>query len=172
VERNEPEELLYAVLSAALYGEDANWAENICINLADHPHFNVRGNALLGFGHIARLHRRLTQHIVQPLLEAGLTDPDEYVRGQSHSALSDVEHFLGWRTSLPDPYRDWREGVLPPGVQFTRGSEVIVTGGPHLGLRGVIQSLILGPELEPEYLVEFETGEDAFIAQSALTTAR
>jgi hypothetical protein len=43
--RDNPDELLYAVLSAALYSEDSAWAEDVCIQLARHEHYNVRGQA-------------------------------------------------------------------------------------------------------------------------------
>ena len=97
IERNDPRELLYAVLSAALYSEDRAFAENVCIRLAGHEHFNVRGNALLGFAHIARIDERLNEHEVRPLIERGLTDPDKFVRGQAEDARDDIENFLGWK---------------------------------------------------------------------------
>jgi hypothetical protein len=102
IERNVPEELLYAVVSAAMYANDAEWAESVCLRLATHPHFNVRGNALLGFGHIARIHRRLSRRRVLPLLEAGFHDPHDYVRGHAHGAADDISHYLGWRIRRPD----------------------------------------------------------------------
>jgi hypothetical protein len=101
IDRNEPDELLYAVLAAALYAEDPKWAEDVCYQLASHPHFNVRGNALLGFAHIARIHRVLDRQRVQPLLEAGMRDGHEYVRGHAYDAVDAVEHFLGW--TIPQP---------------------------------------------------------------------
>jgi len=61
IERNDPSELLIAVLSAALYTEDRGFAQEVCLQLANHPHFNVRGNAILGFGHIARIDGRLDE---------------------------------------------------------------------------------------------------------------
>ena len=102
ISRNEPEELLYAVLAAALYAEDAAWAEDVCYCLASHAHFNVRGNALLGFAHIARIHRSLDRPRVQPLLEAGMRDRHEYVRGQAYGAVDEIQHFLGWRIPQPE----------------------------------------------------------------------
>ena len=95
ISRNKPDELLYAVLAAALYAEDPKWAEDVCCQLATHPHFNVRGNALLGFAHIARIHRVLDRARIQPLLQAGMRDSHEYVRGQAYGAVHDVQHFLG-----------------------------------------------------------------------------
>ena len=94
---DDPELLLQAVVAVSMYEEDQRYAEELCVRLARHPHFNVRGNAVLGFGHIARVHRRLEKKIVQPIIAAALKDQDEYVRGQAHSAKDDTEHFLRWR---------------------------------------------------------------------------
>jgi hypothetical protein len=96
VRRNDPEELLVAVLSAVLSGHDRVWAQSICERLSTHPHFNVRGNAILGFGHLARLHKDLDRAGATRAIRAGLDDSNEYVRGQAHSAADDVEVFLGW----------------------------------------------------------------------------
>ena len=95
--RDNPEELLIAVLSAALYAEDAAWAEDVCVRLAAHKHENVRGNAILGFGHIARIDRRLTEATVKPLIEVALEDESAYVRGQAEGAKDDIKHFLRWK---------------------------------------------------------------------------
>lgn len=106
LDRNEPEELLVAVLSAALHGSDPEWAEGVCAKLAAHEHFNVRGNAILGFGHLARIHGRLSRAVTLPIIEAGLRDAHEYVRGQAEAAADDVEHFLGWSISRRPLERD------------------------------------------------------------------
>ena len=91
------EVVLRAVLSVALHGEELARAEAFCERFARHPDPGVRGSALLGFGHLARRFRELDAARVQPLLEAGLADPDAWVRGQSESAADDAEFFLGWR---------------------------------------------------------------------------
>jgi hypothetical protein len=97
----DPEEVLRAVLAVALHGEDLAWAEAFCERFARHPDSGVRGSALLGFGHLARRFRELDAARVRPLLEAGLADPDAWVRGQSDSAADDAEFFLGWRLRRP-----------------------------------------------------------------------
>src|SRR5262245_49626927 len=94
--RNDLEELLYAVLSVALYSDAPVWEECVCVRLSNHEHFNVRRNAILGFGHIARIHRKLTMSIVKPLIEAALQDQNDYVRGHADDAADDVELFLQW----------------------------------------------------------------------------
>jgi hypothetical protein len=101
ISRNDADELSYAVISAALYSDDPSWAEGICLRLAKHEHANVRGNAILGFGHIARIHRRLDEQGVRPLLETALRDESDYVRGQADAAADDVEYFLQWQVYRP-----------------------------------------------------------------------
>jgi hypothetical protein len=99
VGRDRPDELLHVPLMVSLGPPDCAWAQEICIRLATHPHFNVRGNAVLGFGHLARTCGALDEERVLPLVRAALRDPHEYVRGQAHSAAGDVAHFLGWHLS-------------------------------------------------------------------------
>src|SRR5215211_3117878 len=98
---NDADELPYAVLSAALYSDDPTWAEDVCLRLAEHEHANVRGNAILGFGHIARIHRRLDERRAKPVLEAALRDESDYVKGQADAAADDVESFLKWQVNRP-----------------------------------------------------------------------
>ena len=89
------EALRFAVVSVALHEPDCAWAEAFCTRLARHADPIVRGNAILGFGHIARLHSRLNLAIVEPLIHVALADEDEHVRGQAESAADDIATFLG-----------------------------------------------------------------------------
>jgi hypothetical protein len=97
IRRDDPEEVSVAVLSAALHSDDPEWAESVCLYLAAHQHPSVRGNAVLGFGHLSRLHGSLDEPKVKPVIESALHDPDAYVRGQAECAADDVEHFLKWK---------------------------------------------------------------------------
>lgn len=101
VAQNRPEAVCLAVLSAALYADDALWAEALCLRLAQHPHETVRGNALLGFGHIARMHQHLTRTLIQPVIERAFQDASTYVRGQAENAADDVTVFLKWKLKRP-----------------------------------------------------------------------
>jgi hypothetical protein len=94
--RDNPDELLRAVLSASLHGDDPEWALSVCLRLSTHPHFNVRGNAMLAMGHIARNFYWLDRIRAQPVIELGLKDPNEFVRGQAMCAAEDIERYLGW----------------------------------------------------------------------------
>lgn len=101
--RGDPLELLYVPVVVSLSPPDCAWAEAICVRLASHPHFNVRGNAMLGFGHLARVNGRLDESVVKPILQAALDDEHDYVRGQANAATDDVEFFLGWKVRLSNP---------------------------------------------------------------------
>lgn len=100
LEKNDPQELHSLVIGVALYAPDFEWAQNICIRLATHDDPFVRGNAVLGFGHLARRFRKQDHEAVRPLLKLALLDTSEYVRGQAVSAKDDVEAFLGWVITL------------------------------------------------------------------------
>lgn len=96
-----PEVVLRALLAVGLYDEDRAWAQRFCERFARHPDAGVRGGALTGFAHLARRFRELDAVRVQPLFEAGLADPDPWVRGQAESAADDAEFFLGWQLRRP-----------------------------------------------------------------------
>jgi hypothetical protein len=99
--RNIPEELTRAVLSAALHSDNPGWAEEICLKLTNHESINVRCNAIQGFGHIARIHGRLNESKVKPIIEAALKDENYYLRGEADDTADDVEVYLKWKTNRP-----------------------------------------------------------------------
>ena len=92
--RNQPSELLLVPISVSMYSEDLRWAETLCINLSNHPDATVRGNAILGFGHLARRFGTLNTEVIDPIVAAGLRDSEEYVRMQSSSAHDDIQHYV------------------------------------------------------------------------------
>ena len=101
LERDDTFELQDLVLEVALESEDSDWAECTCADLARHHNANVRGNALLGFGHLARRFGRLRRTRVKRLIENGLFTENEYVRRQAESAAEDIETFLRWSFDRP-----------------------------------------------------------------------
>ena len=94
--RGDPDELLYVpiVLGMSAPAFERAWVEQVCFRLADHPHFNVRGNAILGLAHIARTCRALDTQVAIPVVAKALADPHDYVRGHAQNAAEDLEHFL------------------------------------------------------------------------------
>ncbi len=102
IAKDDRERLPIAVLSAALHSANPAWAESVCLRLARHDTPEIRGNAILGFGHIARRHGMLSEKVVKPIMEAAFSDPNQYVRGQADSAADDVELFLNWQCRRPE----------------------------------------------------------------------
>ena len=97
IARDDPAELYVVPISVSMYHEDLEWSQGVCIRLSAHRDATVRGNAVLGFGHLARRFRRLDEGVVRPIIENALLDADPYVRGQADAAADDVAHFLGWK---------------------------------------------------------------------------
>lgn len=90
---------LHAIpIVVSLHPLDCKWSERICLRLANHSDSQVRANAILGFGHLARVSGELTEATVKPVIEAGLRE-EQPVRGQAWAAADDVTHFLGWQIS-------------------------------------------------------------------------
>jgi hypothetical protein len=97
IARDDPAELYVIPISVSLYHEDLEWSQAVCVMLSAHCDATVRGNAVLGFGHLARRFGWLDEGVVRPIIENALKDDDAYVVGQAHDAGDDVEHFLGWK---------------------------------------------------------------------------
>jgi hypothetical protein len=96
IQRGEPHELLYVPLVVSMNPPSRVYAEQICIRFASHSDPNVRGNAMEGFGHIARLFGSLNKRLIEPVIEAGMTDPHDWVRGKAENAADEIEWFCGW----------------------------------------------------------------------------
>jgi len=84
------------IIGAALYDDDREAVEAACIALSTHADENIRGNAILGFGHLARRFRSLKSES-RAIVRRGLKDPSEYVRGHAYAAAGDLEMFLHGR---------------------------------------------------------------------------
>lgn len=82
---------------------DAYWSESVCLTLAEHEHPDVRANAVLGLGHLARVAGSLSRSRSLPVISRALIDPHPGVRAHALSAAEDVYQFLGWPELGPDP---------------------------------------------------------------------
>ena len=102
LERDDPVELMDLILEIAIDGADREFAESCCVQLARHRNPNVRGNAVLGLGHLARRFGRLDGHRVKRVVEIALHERSEFVRAQARSAVEDLATFLNWEFDTPD----------------------------------------------------------------------
>jgi hypothetical protein len=96
IEHGDLRELALVPLVASMEPTSRVHAEQICLRFASHPDVNVRGNAMEGFGHIARIFRSLNKRLIEPVMEAGMSDPDDWVRGKADDAADDIEWYCGW----------------------------------------------------------------------------
>jgi hypothetical protein len=105
IARDEPDELLHLAIALSMdppEDDHPGLAERACRTLARHAHANVRGNAILGFGHLARTAGIIWKpNDVRALVKAGLADADPYVRGQAEAAADDLRHFVKWKLKRP-----------------------------------------------------------------------
>lgn len=102
IARGDPAELLYVPIVVGMNAADCErqWVEEICLKLAEHDHFNVRGNAILGLGHVARTCRALDIERAIPAIRKALTDGDPFVRGHAEDTVQDLETFLGIKVPI------------------------------------------------------------------------
>ena len=96
IERDDPHQLRYVPLAASMFPSSRVHAEQICLRFATHPDPSVRGNAMEGFGHIARIFRSLNKRLIEPVIEVGLADSDDWVRDKADGAAEEIEMFCGW----------------------------------------------------------------------------
>lgn len=89
--------LVRGVIAVALHDHDFDYAQDLCLRLAGHRNFNVRGNALQAMGHLVRLHEQLDEERARPLVEASLHDAFEYVRSQAEEVREETTRLLGWK---------------------------------------------------------------------------
>ncbi len=97
IEENDTDKLPLMVLSVALYSDNYDYAENFCIRFSNHEHFAVRANAIQGFGHIARIDKKLNEESIKPIIKKALKDENEFVRGEAIDVKDDTKHFLKWK---------------------------------------------------------------------------
>jgi hypothetical protein len=94
IHKNDADALGPMIIAASLYEDDFDIAYGACVQLSSHPDEVVRGNAILGLGHLARLFGHLGNEAPE-IVKRGMADPSAYVRGQAYAAAGDLQHFLG-----------------------------------------------------------------------------
>ncbi|MCM3630408.1 hypothetical protein M3194_24040 [Paenibacillus glycanilyticus] len=93
----ESKKVVNALLSHSFHEDDWKQVQDICIHHSSDQNSNVRGIAILCFGHLARIHGELELEHVLPIVKKALNDPSEFVRSHATSALDDIKFFLDLR---------------------------------------------------------------------------
>ena len=96
LERNDLAELRLMAVTVALSDLELSLSQSICVRLCANPDSKVRGNALIGLGHLARRYRKLDEPIVKPLIVSGLQDIDVFIHECAKSAADEIHQFLHW----------------------------------------------------------------------------
>lgn len=82
------------IVAAALHEEDYDAAHRLCVALSGHHDEYVRGNAILGLGHLARLFGKVSLGDDR-IVRAGFADDSGHVRGHARSAADYIRIFAG-----------------------------------------------------------------------------
>lgn len=81
-----------AIIAAALHDPDWTWAEQQCLVALQDKREEVRAAAIIGLGHIARVHGRSTLSVVIPALKA--LSSDQHLGGMVEDAIDDILMFV------------------------------------------------------------------------------
>lgn len=92
---NEPKLICATLVAIALHDSDWKWAQDRCLEFAQHPEATVRQIAATCIGHVARIHQRLDLEAVTPVLHQLLCDTELYVMGCTEDAIDDIKTFMG-----------------------------------------------------------------------------
>lgn len=103
--RGNPEELLFIPIIVGMNADcvERSWAENLCVSLAGHQHFQVRANSATGFGHIARVCGGLDLDMAGPAMAKLLKDSDPRVSACAKDAACDIHRYAGIVVEGYDP---------------------------------------------------------------------
>ena len=82
------------LLSLAFYSSCRQQVENICIYFSENSNANIKGIAILCFGHLARIHGQLDLKKIMPIVKSNLDNQNVFIAGHAHSAKDDIETFL------------------------------------------------------------------------------
>jgi hypothetical protein len=84
--------IVEALLSAAFFDHEWRWVQGTCLRFLEHADLNVRQNAVMCLGHIARIHRNLDLELVLPKLLALKADAE--INPWVEDALEDIKCFV------------------------------------------------------------------------------
>lgn len=93
INSDDPDTKVKGLLSLALHADDGEFVQDLMVRYSQHKNENIRGIAVLCFGHIARIHRTVHNELIIPLIHNALKDESSFVRGHAHSALDDINMF-------------------------------------------------------------------------------
>ena len=88
--------LIEVCISLGFNHESWKFTQDICLKLSDHKNPLVRGNALYGLAHTARVKQKLEKNIVKPILLRARKDLDETVRMKAEDSREMINQYMNW----------------------------------------------------------------------------
>jgi len=86
------EDICRALISLAHHDPDWQWVQQKCFEFIRHRDKEIRANAALCLGHLARIHRKLDKQRAISTLRKMLSDPE--LAGRAQDVLDDIEMYL------------------------------------------------------------------------------
>ena len=93
------EETVRLPLEVGMNHHDWKFAQNVCLQLAEHEDEAVRANAVLGLAYIARTKGKLSKHLVKPVILKELRRMENF-KWRIEDAICDINLFLGWNLAF------------------------------------------------------------------------
>ncbi|MBW7473877.1 hypothetical protein K0T92_03900 [Paenibacillus oenotherae] len=93
INSDNPGTIVNGLLSLTFNADDGEFVQELMVHYTQHKNENIRGIAILCFGHIARIHATVNKELIIPLINDALKDESSFVRGHAHSALDDINMF-------------------------------------------------------------------------------
>ncbi|SMQ77504.1 Cysteine-rich CPCC [Bacillus sp. OV166] len=94
INSDDTDEVVNGLLGLALNSDDLDFIQDIMTRYSEHENAKIRGTAILCFGHIAKIHEKISKKLVLPIINQGLKDESSFVREQSRSALDDINFYI------------------------------------------------------------------------------
>ena len=158
-----------ALVELTLHGcPDPVWAETVCLDNSTHPDEGIRGNAVLGLGHLARTEGLSLEARVIETVQRALQDESAYVRRHAHSAADDIRQRHGWRVRPTMIEDDFFEGRRSRSMPLVINDPVEITDGENAGQAGAVIA-IESFGADPILIIELgQTGQDVKVPLRSL----
>ena len=107
-----PNELKVLPFSLGEYCEDWKFAQDICIELLNSPHLDVRVNAVCELSYIARNHKMLEKKRIESIIFRTYRNPaNQPFKDDISISIHDIYMYMNWKPSLR---------VLPNWIAYKR----------------------------------------------------
>lgn len=96
--KNDVQKSVHEIVGFSNYAESYEVAEKFLLELAESNEPNIKGIAILGLGHLARVHKQSSVNAVNAV-KLALSDFNKYVAGHADSAADDITQFTAFKVN-------------------------------------------------------------------------